>query len=111
MVRRTKKGAAIADAIPDLAIDPDLPPELIGAVLRTARERLGLSVAEVADRTRVSPRFIELIDDARFEAFVSRVYAMGFTRAYAGAVDVPQDWAVEKVRMLLGPREGVEVRL
>jgi len=111
MVKRVTKRRVAASALPDLVIEPDLAPELIGAVLRSARERLGLSIADVSERTKVSPRFLELIDAAQFDAFVSRVYAIGFTRAYAAAVAVPQDWAAEKARALLGPRTGVAVLL
>ncbi|WP_176484745.1 helix-turn-helix domain-containing protein [Sphingomonas ginsenosidimutans] len=61
-------------------------PGTIGARLRAAREAQGLSVAEVAARTRVTQRFLEALENDRLDLLPSPTYASGFARAYARAV-------------------------
>ncbi|VXC70232.1 helix-turn-helix domain-containing protein [Sphingomonas sp. 8AM] len=62
----------------------------VGARLRAAREAQGLSVAEVAARTRVTQRFLEALEDDRLDLLPSPTYASGFARAYARAVGLDQ---------------------
>ncbi|UVO51447.1 DUF4115 domain-containing protein [Sphingomonas sp. SUN019] len=59
----------------------------VGERLRAKREALGLSLAEVAARTRVPLRHLEAIEAADFAGLPSATYAVGFVRAYARAVD------------------------
>jgi len=66
------------------------PPGTVGARLRAAREAQGLSVAEVAARTRVTQRFLEALEDDRLDLLPSPTYASGFARAYARAVGLDQ---------------------
>ncbi|WP_288456194.1 RodZ domain-containing protein [uncultured Sphingomonas sp.] len=61
-------------------------PGTVGARLRAAREAQGLSVAEVAARTRVTQRFLEALENDRLDLLPSPTYASGFARAYARAV-------------------------
>jgi len=65
-------------------------PGTVGARLRAAREAQGLSVAEVAARTRVTQRFLEALEDDRLDLLPSPTYASGFARAYARAVGLDQ---------------------
>ena len=58
----------------------------VGARLRAGRERLGLSLAEVASRTRVPLRHLEAIEAADFAGLPSVTYAIGFVRSYARAI-------------------------
>lgn len=66
------------------------PPGTVGGRLRAAREAQGLSVAEVAARTRVTQRFLEALEDDRLDLLPSPTYASGFARAYARAVGLDQ---------------------
>lgn len=68
------------------ALGPALAPERVGARLRQGREALGLSIAEVGQRTRVPLRHLEAIEATDFAALPSPTYAIGFARAYARAV-------------------------
>lgn len=65
-------------------------PGTVGGRLRAAREAQGLSVAEVAARTRVTQRFLEALEDDRLDLLPSPTYASGFARAYARAVGLDQ---------------------
>lgn len=67
--------------------DATLFPRTVGERLRTKREAMGLSLAEVAARTRVPLRHLEAIEAADYAGLPSATYAVGFVRAYARAVD------------------------
>src|SRR3546814_12562621 len=61
-----------------------------GDKLRLAREAAGLSLADVATRTRITQRHLEAIEKSDFSALPGRPYVTGFARAYARAVDLPE---------------------
>lgn len=71
---------------------PLLPADAVGRTLKSARERMGLSLADIARQTRVAVRHLEAIELARFDGFSAPVYALGFARNYARAVGVPSQW-------------------
>lgn len=57
--------------------------ETVGAFLREARETTGRSVADVALSLRIHPKFIEAIEDSRYQDLPGPTYAIGFVRTYA----------------------------
>ncbi len=61
-----------------------------GDRLRVAREAAGLSLADVATRTRITQRHLEAIEKSEFAELPGRTYVTGFARAYARAVDLPE---------------------
>ncbi len=65
-------------------------PKTAGERLREARESQGLSLAEVAERTRVPIRHLEGIETSNFASLPSPTYAVGFAKAYARAVGVDE---------------------
>lgn len=66
--------------------DATLFPKKVGDRLRAARERAGMSLAEIGARTRVPLRHLESIEASDYGALPSPTYAVGFVRAYARAV-------------------------
>jgi len=56
--------------------------ESIGLYLRRIREEHGLSVGEVARLTRISPDYIQALEENQLEKFPGEVFARGFVRAY-----------------------------
>lgn len=61
-------------------------PKTVGDKLREAREAQGLTLADIASRTRVPMRHLEAIENNRMEGMASPAYAIGFTKTYARAV-------------------------
>jgi cytoskeletal protein RodZ len=61
-----------------------------GDRLRLAREAAGLSLADVATRTRITQRHLAAIEKSDFSELPGRTYITGFARAYARAVDLPE---------------------
>lgn len=75
----------------------------VGMSLAAARQRLGLSREEVADRLRIRSAFLEAIERGRFEQLPGRTYALGFLRAYGEFLGLDPDAVIEAYR-----REGIE---
>jgi cytoskeleton protein RodZ len=59
------------------------PGRAVGRLLRDQREALGHSIAEVAQRLRIRPAFIEAIEAGRFDQLPGAAYIPAFLRAYA----------------------------
>lgn len=69
-----------------------------GDKLRVAREAAGLTLADVASRTRITLRHLEAIEKTDFDALPGRTYVTGFARAYARAVDLSETEIAALVR-------------
>ena len=61
----------------------EAPAVTVGAALREARERLGLSVAEAAGQTKLAPRQIEALENDDFQHLPEMTFVRGFVRNYA----------------------------
>ena len=55
----------------------------LGHILREARETKGLTLAQVQDRIRINAKFLEAMENGRFESLPSPVHGRGFLRNYA----------------------------
>lgn len=60
----------------------------IGATLREARERSGLSIAACAEKTRIRSKYLTALEENRFATLPETAYARGFLRTYADALGV-----------------------
>ena len=87
-----------------------------GATLAAARESRGLSIAEVAERLKLSPRQIEAIEAEDWTALPDPVFVRGFVRNYARIVGVepealmPAVNSVEAVtQTITAPSAGVRL--
>src|SRR6266404_4751655 len=59
------------------------PGRAVGRLLRDQREALGYSVADIAQRLRIRPAFIDAIEVGRFDLLPGAAYIPAFLRAYA----------------------------
>lgn len=67
-------------------------PDTPGAVLREAREQRSLTTRELAAITRISPRFIECLEENRYDELPAEVFVRGFLRNCARELRlVPDD--------------------
>ena len=68
----------------------------IGPILRAARLKRGQSLEAVAQQTRISKRFLEALEEDRFDEFPAFVYMRGFLKSYCEHLDVPfaELWAI-----------------
>ncbi|MBA2640167.1 MAG: helix-turn-helix domain-containing protein [Nocardioidaceae bacterium] len=83
------------EAGPAVEPDPDSagPPQraVVGSQLAGARQRLRLSIDDVADRTRIRPHVIDAIEVDDFSSCGGDVYARGHLRALARVLGVDGD--------------------
>lgn len=83
----------------DPPVEPAKPiPTTPGARLREAREAQGLSLDEIAARTRVPLRQLEAIEEGNYATLPSITYSVGFAKAYARAVGVDEVAIARDVR-------------
>lgn len=73
-----------------------------GFLLRSAREEQGLSLADMATRTRIPLRQLEVIEAGAFDTLPSRTYAVGFARTYARSIGLDEKTILQAVRSELG---------
>ena len=100
LVLETVVAASGGQSVPDTAVDaapvdpyPTQPAAepVIGPQLAAARERLRLSVDELADRTRIRPHVIESIEVDDFVPCGGDFYARGHIRALARVLGLAPD--------------------
>lgn len=63
-------------------------PVKVGAVLREARERMGLSVDEVVNRIKLAPRQVEALEADDYAQLPEPAFVRGFVRSYARLVQL-----------------------
>ncbi len=70
--------------------------------LRNAREAAGKTTQDLAEETRIPRRIIDAIETGNFGALPSGPYAVGFGRAIARAVGLPEAEIAEEIRNFSG---------
>jgi cytoskeletal protein RodZ len=68
----------------------------VGAILQSARERRGLSLDELARRTKISVRVLRAIESNAFDMVPQGIFIRGFLRAYAREVGLDPTATVEQ---------------
>jgi flagellar biosynthesis protein FlhG len=66
--------------------DPEDDAEFDGASLRRMRLRRGIDLEQIAQVTKVNPRYLRCIEEESFEDLPAAVYVRGFVTAYARAI-------------------------
>lgn len=70
----------------------------LGDGLRQARELSGRSLAELSVATRVHTRYLIALEQNDWSSLPSRVFSIGYVRAYAGALGLDEQLAVERFK-------------
>lgn len=83
---------------PEAGEEATLFPKTAGEKLRDAREAQGLSLSEIAARTRIPLRQLEAIENSDYASLPSITYAVGFAKAYARAVGADEVAIAREVR-------------
>lgn len=77
------------------------------AMMRRAREAAGMSLDDLAARTRVPMRHLAALESGDYQALPGTTYAAGFSRAFARAVGLDEVALVAKVRAEIDAMGGV----
>lgn len=72
----------------------------LGQKLRTAREKLGLSVEDISQAIKVQSNVVRQMEAGEFDALGPTVFAKGFLRSYAKHVQLGQAWLDEELASL-----------
>ena len=89
-----------SDENPDLTLFKDK----VGQRLRSARERAGLELSDIAARTRIPLRHLSAIEQSDYSQLPSSTYSVGFVKSYARALGLDDVEFGRDVREELGAR-------
>jgi cytoskeleton protein RodZ len=70
----------------------------VGALLRDARLRRGMTIADVAQNLRIRGAVLEAMEAGQFEKLPNGAYAVGFLRSYADFLGLDRDEIVRRVK-------------
>lgn len=85
---------------------PDIPPS-VGARLAEARQAQGLSLDEVAARTRIPVRHLDAIEQGEHASLPAATYSVGFVRTYAQTLGLDVAALAQDFRAEIGERPRV----
>lgn len=68
--------------------------ESIGEFFRQVRETKGLTLDEVASKTRIHPDFLKALEEGNFAKLPDQVFAKGFVRSYARSLGLDEEDAM-----------------
>jgi cytoskeletal protein RodZ len=74
----------------------------VGERLRAAREKMGVTLEDVAAQTRIPQRHLEGIESAEWDKLPAPTYTIGFAKSYAGAVGLDRNEIGDQLREEMG---------
>jgi hypothetical protein len=98
---------AVAEVTPSCPLPP-LDRDAPGSYLRRCREALGLSLAEMTERTRI--RILDQIESERFDLLPPEPYLRGYLFEYARALELPDVAELAKCYLAKAPPRPAETR-
>ena len=75
----------------------------LGEDLRAARESKGLTLRQIAERTRISLSFLTALETDDYSSIPGEVFVTGFLRSYARELGIPEKEILAKYRQLNPP--------
>lgn len=88
------------EAIDETPVEASEP--TVGERLRAAREKMGLSLEDLAAQTRIPQRHLESIERADWDALPAPTYTTGFAKSYASAVGLDRTDIGDQLRAEMG---------
>ncbi|HUR99758.1 MAG TPA: helix-turn-helix domain-containing protein [Pyrinomonadaceae bacterium] len=81
-------------------------PTTLGEKLRQAREERGISISEVAEQTRISPMYLESIENDNYKPLPGGIFNKGFVRSYAKYVGIDEHEALQDYARLIAANDA-----
>jgi cytoskeletal protein RodZ len=82
--------------------------EDFGGLLRSARQRKGLTIADVSRATKIKESQLERLEAAQMDALPAEVFVVGFIKAFAREVGVDACEALKRYRAALPKPQIIE---
>src|SRR5512147_2147545 len=76
--------------------------ESIGEFFKQVRETKGLTVDEVASKTRIRSDFVKALEEGNFAKLPDQVFARGFVRSYARSLGLDEEDAIHRFTQSAG---------
>jgi cytoskeletal protein RodZ len=76
--------------------------ESIGEFFKQVRETKGLTIDEVASKTRIRADFVKALEEGNFAKLPDQVFARGFVRSYARSLGLDEDDAIHRFTQSAG---------
>ena len=70
--------------------------ESVGEFFKQVREAKGLTLDEVASKTRIRTDFVKALEDGNFAKLPDQVFARGFVRSYARSLGLDEEDAIHR---------------
>jgi cytoskeleton protein RodZ len=103
---KTEPGKKSPGRQPPWEKNPEVESGSFGTWLRRQREIREISLREVAERTKISLRYLEAMEEDRFDVLPAPVFAKGFLREYARYVGLSADDVVNHYLAVHRPETG-----
>lgn len=78
----------------------------LGEKLRQAREERGISLSEVAEQTRISPHYIQSIENDDYKPLPGGIFNKGFVKSFAKYVEIDEQEALLDYSRLIAEKES-----
>ncbi len=88
--------------------------ESIGEFFKQVREAKGLTIDDVASKTRIRNDFVKALEEGNFAKLPDQVFARGFVRSYARSLGLDEDEAIQRFTQSSGAyydKQGERERL
>lgn len=83
----------------------------LGEKLRQAREERGITIMEVSEQTRISPLYLEAIENDDYAPLPGGIFNKGFVKSFAKYVGVDENEALQDYARLVTQQTGSEENL
>lgn len=80
----------------------------LGEKLRQAREERGISIMEVSEQTRISPLYLEAIENDNYSPLPGGIFNKGFVKTFAKYVGIDENEALQDYTRLVTQQTGSE---
>jgi len=85
----------------------NLHPKNLGVVLKTARKKKGYSLDEAEEETKVRVKYLEALEESKFEVLPGNVYALGFLAKYADYLGLDKEPLMAQFKLERGGGENL----
>ena len=80
----------------------------LGEKLRQAREARDITISEVAEQTRISPLYIESIENDDYRTLPGGIFNKGFVKSFAKYVGVDEQEALQDYSQMIAEQQSVQ---